>query len=139
MHQFVLLMLIFMCIYFAVFIVGFIYLTGIALFFLFWMFHVVHVFASLAFPFKSERLMNSKTFRRRTFVVEIILILIFGFLPAIIVEVFGDYFYAGFPSICISNSTPLAFYSHLLPITIISTLGLCLLFASFWTLRKVSL
>ena len=105
---------------------------------LFWIFHVFHVFGSLAYPFKYHSLMKSKKFIRRVYAVEIILILILGFLPATIVEVFSDYFFPAFPLICVGSSGSLIFYSHLLPFTIISTFGLCLLFASFWIIHKVS-
>jgi len=82
--------------------------------------------------------MKSKKIVRRIYAVEIILVLILGFLPATIVEVFSNYFFPGFPSICGGSSESLVFYSHLLPATIVCTFGLCVLFASFWMLHKVS-
>lgn len=117
---------------------GFIVLCGLTVFFLFWIFHVLHMFGSLAFPFKFQQWSKSKRLRRQTYLVELILIFLFGVLPWIILTIVGDYQFPGFPYLCLPSSGPASFYIFLLPVTIVSTFGLCLLFASFWILHKVS-
>ena len=107
------------------------------MFILFWVFHVAHVFGSLAFPFKFKHWMESKRFRRLVYIGEMTLILICGFIPPTIVIVFDNYQFASFP-LCIPSTGPLFFYTYLLPITLLSTIGLFLLFSSFWILHKVS-
>ena len=107
------------------------------MFILFWVFHVAHVFGSLAFPFKFKHWMESKRFRRLVYIGEMTLILICGFMPPTIVIVFDNYQFTGFP-LCVPSSGSLMFYTYLLPITLVSTIGLFLLFSSFWILHKVS-
>ena len=117
---------------------GFIVLCGLTVFFLFWIFHVLHMFGSLAFPFKFQQWSKSKRLRRQTYLVELILIFLCGVLPWIILTIVSDYQFPGFPYLCLPSSGPVLFYTFLLPVTILSTFGLCLLFASFWILHKVS-
>ena len=112
-------------------------LSALSSFFLFWLFHILHVFSSFAFPFKSEYWLQSKTFRRQTYVMEMVFILLCGFLPSIIIASTSGYRFLGFPLLCVASSESILFYTFLLPLTLGSTIGLCLLLASFWIVHKV--
>ena len=125
-----------MCMYLV--ILGFAIVSTLPTFFLLWMFHVLHVFNSVAFPFKFKRWVESHTFKRQTYVAEIILILICGVLPGVIVLFTDGYAYLGFPPLCAPASIQFIFYVVLLPLTLGSALGLVVLFGTFWILHRVS-
>ena len=116
---------------------GFFVQVGITLFSQFWIFHAFHVFASLAFPFKANKLFGSKSYKTRIHVTEITCILFFGFTPSIIILSTSEYRYSGFPLICYPKSSTVFFYTLVLPLTLGSMLGSCFLFGAFWILRKV--
>lgn len=128
------------CIFILIFqyVLGFAFVSTLPTFFLFWMFHILHVFSSVAFPFKFQRWVKSHSFKRQTYVVEIILILICGILPGVVVIFTDGYVTTGFPPLCVVTSIDFMFYVILLPLTLGSALGLILLFTTFWILRRVS-
>ena len=74
------------------------------------LFHILHLFGSVAFPFKSEQLWQSKSFKRKAYVIEIIVILICGLLPSIIILSVGGYQFSGFPALCAPSSEPVPVY-----------------------------
>ena len=117
---------------------GFFVQVGVSLFCLFWMFHVFHVFASLAFPFKTNKLLRSNSSKRRIHVAEISLILLFGFVPNIVILSTSGYQYSGITLICHPTSMTVFFYTLMFPVTLGSMLGCCFLFGSFWIIRKVN-
>jgi len=117
---------------------GFVLLSTLTSFFLFWLFHIIHVFSSFAFPFKSEYWFQSKALRRQTYTVEMVFILLCGFLPGIIIASTSGYRFLGFPLLCVVSSESILFYTFLLPLTLGSTIGLSLLLASFWITHKVN-
>jgi len=115
-------------------------MSAISTFLLLMVFHFLHVFESLVFPFKFQRWLKSNRFKRQCHVAEIGLILMCGVLPATIAAGARQYRYSGFPPFCIVSQSPeLIFYTFLVPFIIVTTTGLCALFGSFWILRTVSL
>jgi len=122
---------------FVIFTLGFFIMSTFALFFLFWLFHIIHMFGSVAFPFKFQHWVQSKGSKRRTYVVEIVSILLCAFLPAILAASTSGFQFPGFPPICFTTSEPLMFYTFLLPLTLGSTVTLIIMFTSFWIVRKV--
>ena len=113
-------------------------MSSISTFLFLMIFHFLHVFGSLVSPFKFQRWMKSKRFKRQCYVAEIGVILMCGVLPATIAAGARQYRYSGFPPFCIVSSPELIFYAFLMPFTIVTTIGLCVLFGSFWILRTVS-
>ena len=98
-----------------------------------------HVFASVAFPFKTNKIFGSKSYILRIHVAEIIVIFILGFLSSVITLSTSGYQYTEFPPSCYPKSSTVSFYTLLLPLTLGSTVGVFFLMGAFWILRKVNL
>ena len=113
-------------------------MSSFALFFLFWLFHILHMFGSVAFPFKFRHWVESKGPKRRTYLAEMMFILICAFLPATLAASTSGYQFFGFPPVCFTTSGPLMFYAYLLPLTLGSTVTLSVMLVSFCILRRVS-
>ena len=103
-----------------------------------WFFHVLHVFGGVAFPMKSKSLWESKSFRRKAYVVEIIVILIIGLLPNIIILSVNKYQFIVFPLVCTPSSDPVPVYIFLISNALICMTTLSLLFLTFWMIHKVA-
>ena len=101
------------------------------------LFHILHLFGSVAFPFKSEQLWQSKSFKRKIYVIEIIFILICGLLPSIIVLFVSRYQFSGFPALCAPSSEPVPVYIFLVSNAVVGVISLSLLFVTFWIIHKV--
>lgn len=105
---------------------------------LFLLFHVSHLFVSLAFPFKAQCISRSFSLKLKIHIAEVTFAVLCGLLPGIIIANTSKYTYFAFPIACTPSSSLVTFYTLLLPISIGSAIGLCLLFASFWIVHKVS-
>ena len=82
--------------------------------------------------------MKSKRFRRTAHLVEVLIILVCGFLPSIIIVSTSGYQFIGFPPACNSEIPDVFFYTLIFPISIEATIGLCMLLVSLWLLHKVT-
>jgi len=111
--------------------------AGVVTFMEFWLAHVSHIFLSLAFPFKTNKLLESTTFKWRAHSIELIIILTIGLLPAIVVASTSGYEFDGFTSVCAPSSQDVMFYLVVLPIAIGAATGICLLLVSVWIIHKV--
>ena len=96
------------------------------------------MFGGVVFPFKSRKLWKSKSFRRKAYVIEMIVILICGLLPNIIILSVNKYQFFGFPLVCIPSSEPVPIYIFLISNALISMFTLSLLFITFWMIHKVA-
>ena len=78
-------------------------------------------------------------YSRRVHAIEMIIIMILGLLPGTIIVSTSGYQIDGFlPDLCSPKDRDALFYSLVLPIEISATIGLSLLFTTFWILRRVS-
>jgi len=115
---------------------GFAIQAGVITFLLFWLAHVTHMFLSLAFPFRTKKLLESTTFKWRVHLIEFIIILTIGLLPAIVIFVTSGYGFAGLGSFCLTSGN-VQFYFLILPLAIGNTIGISLLLVSVWIIHKV--
>jgi len=110
--------------------------TSFSIFNLFWLFHILHMFSSMAFPFKSKKLWESNSLKRKVYVAEMIVIVICGLLPSIIVITVDNYQYVGIFA-CVPGSGSVLVYTLLLPFTLVGMIGSSILFVTFWLIHKV--
>ena len=78
---------------------------------------------------------------RTAHVVEMIIILVLGVLPSVITVSISGYRFIEFlpyAYVCTSNDRDVFFYTFMLPIIICATIGLPMLYTTFWILRRVS-
>lgn len=117
--------------------VGFILHSGILCFFGFWLFHLAHLFFSLAFPFKAKQFMSD--YGKIAHIVEVIVVILLCTLPGAIIIGTSQYRIDRYPpDICVPSDPNVFFYSFSLTIAIGSTIGLAMLFTTFTVLRRVS-
>ena len=93
----------------------------------FWIAHLLHMFYSVAFPFRANHFMTSHSATRR---VQAFVIITLGLLIGTINIITSEYRFTGFPKVCASASLDGFFYSQLIPLTIggsIAILTLCFL------------
>ena len=104
----------------------------------FWCFHLLHLFLSLVFPFKTKLWLDSLSYRRKIHLIEVIFVMLFGLLyPTIAISATKpQYYYNGW--YCAAVSAPIVFYGGILPRLVVFCIGLIFLFTSLWILRKVS-
>ena len=95
------------------------------------------MFGGVAFPMKSKSLWQSKSFKRKAYVVEIIVILIIGLLPNIIILSVNKYQFIVFPLVCTPSSDPVPVYIFLIANALICMITFSLLFLTFWMIHKV--
>jgi len=88
-------------------------------------------------PFGVKEMMDSKTFRRKVFYTEVMIVVLFGFVVPILTVRLSGYQDNGLH--CIAQSQNVLFYAGVIPILLAYITGLMLLFGSFWVLRRVSL
>ena len=81
--------------------------------------------------------MKSTQFRRIAHFIEVLIILVFGLLPSIVIVSTSGYQFVGFPPVCNNEIPKVFFYTLIFPISIEATIGLSMLLASLWLLRKV--
>jgi len=107
----------------------------------FLIFHLSHLLHTLTKPFRAQTLMKSVWYTRTAHITETLIVLICGSLPSIVLFSTSGYGYSGFPPLCYSKNPATLFYTLILPISIGSTIILCLLLASIWVLlvHKVTL
>ena len=103
----------------------------------FWLCHLCHMFHSLLFPFKAQKLMASTHFKRSAHLIEVLIVLICGFTPSIMIVNTSGYRYSGFPPACYVDNPEVQFYTLILPVALGSTVGCCILLLSLWILHKV--
>jgi len=104
---------------------------------LYWLLHLLHLFFKFVFPF-AIRSVDTKNWKRGFHIGEVILINLLSAVAPVYVLTASKYYPNGFPpNLCIPDAT-LAFYSVLLPITIIVGVGTCLILVMFWRLQMVS-
>ena len=116
---------------------GFIIQTGIFYFIGFLLLHLAHLFFAIAFPIKAKLFMID--YSKRAHAIEMIIIMVLGLVPGTIIVSTSGYQIDGFlPDLCSPNNREALFYSLVLPIEISATIGLSLLFTTFWILRQVS-
>ena len=116
--------------------VGLVTYTGVLLLSLTWVFHTLHLFGSTAFPFKLRKLWQSKSFKWKAHVAELVVILIYGLTPSIIIIFVDEFKFPGFPLLCISNYYPLTNF-YIFSNTLTSITSVSLLFITFWIIHKV--
>ena len=115
---------------------GLIIFTGYLTFSLIWVFHTLHLFSSMAFPFKSKKLWQSKSFKWKAHVAELVAIVIYGLIPNVIIIFVGQYVFPGFPLLCVPNIWSFASF-FLISNALVSIIGLTLLFLTLWIIRQV--
>ena len=104
----------------------------------FWFFHLLHLFLSLVYPFKTKLWLDSPSRRHRIHLIEVIIVMLFGLLyPVITISTAKpQYYYNGW--YCAAVSATVAFYGGIVPRLVVFCIGLIILFSSLWILRKVS-
>ena len=100
----------------------------------FLIFHLSHLLHNLIKPFRAQILMKSLRFTWIAHITEVAVVLICGSLPSIVLFSISSYGYSGFPPMCYSKNPAVLFYTIILPISIGSTVILCLLLTSIWIL-----
>jgi len=100
----------------------------------FLIFHLSHLLHTLTNPFRAQILLKSVRYTRTAHIAETLTVLICGSLPSIVLFSTSGYGYSGFPPLCYSKNPATLFYTLILPISIGSTIILCLLLASIWVL-----
>ena len=116
---------------------GFLIQFGYGLFFGFWCFHLLHLFMSLAFPFKTKQLLDSSSHKRMIHITEMTIVLLVSVIPPIITLTVSQYESNGY--YCFPQSPTVLFYGEILPSMFKLCIGLMLIFLSLIFLRKVSL
>jgi len=105
-------------------------------FFGFWLFHLAHLLYALAYPIKAKKFMeeHSKVFH----VAEVIIVLILGSLAGTVIVGTSEYQINRFPpDLCVATNPSVFFHTFALPIAIGASIGLSMLFTTFWILRRV--
>ena len=92
---------------------------------------------SLAFPIKYYKFSLMKSYK--LYLLEIVLIFTFGVFPSLIIAVMSGYQFIGFPPVCFTRSPNVFFYVTVFPVSIVSMIGICLLFGALWFLHRVRL
>ena len=104
----------------------------------FWIAHLLHMFYSMAFPFRAHNFMRSHSATRKVHFVEVFVILTLGLLSSIIIISTSGYQFDGFPQLCTPASLAGYFYYQLLPFTIGSTFAILILCTLVLIVRSVS-
>ena len=104
----------------------------------FWLAHVLHMFYSLAFPFRAQRFLTSHSATRRVHFVEVFVIITVGLLCSTINISTSGHEFNGFPQYCVTATLTGYFYSQLLPITVGISIGILIMFTSILIVRRVS-
>ena len=110
--------------------VGFIVQATLIIFMGFWITHLLHMFYSIAFPFRANRFIKSHSATRRAHFIEAFVIITLGLLMGSINISTSGYWFTGFPQVCEPASLDSFFYSQLIPFAIggsTAILTLCLL------------
>ena len=103
------------------------------------LFHVLHIFGGVAFPLKSKQLWESNSFKRKAYVIEIIVILICGLLPSGLMFSVSEYQFIGYPLLCVPSSEPVLIYILLISNALVVMITLFLLLITFWMIHKVTM
>ena len=119
------------------FIAGLVVHSGSLVWCGFWLCHLCHLFYSLLSPFKAQKLMTSSCFKRYAHLIEVLIVLACGLVPGTVVVNTAGYRFSGFPGACYGINSEVQFYTLILPMALGATVGCCILFLSFWILRKV--
>ena len=117
--------------------VGVVVQSGALIFFGFWVFHLFHLLHTLMSPLKAQNLLKSERFRRTVHIIEVLVVLVCGLLPSVVIVSTSGYQYSGLPPVCTNAIPEVSFYTFIFPISILATIGLCMLLISLWLLRKV--
>ena len=104
----------------------------------FWLAHLFHVFYSLAFPFKSQHFMSSRSATRVVHLIEFVVIVTLGLLCSIITITVSGYEFTGVSQVCIPASLDGYFYAEAAPDAVGLTICILLLCASAMIVRNVS-
>ena len=104
----------------------------------FWIAHLLHMFYSMAFPFRAHHFMSSHSTTRRVHFIEVFVIVTVGLLSSTIIINTSGYEFVGFPQFCSAASLAGYFYAQLLPFTIGSTIGILTLCTLVLIVRGVS-
>ena len=118
--------------------VGFVLQASVIMVTGFWLAHVLHMFYSLAFPFRALRFMASHSATRRVHLIEVFVVITLGLLSSVIIISTSGYRFIGFPQTCASGSAAGYFYAQLLPLTIGVSIGMLILSTSVMIVRNVS-
>lgn len=101
-----------------------------------WFLHLFHLFLGVVFPFWSKFL-SEKKWKTRLHIVEVFgSVILCGLTPTIFVSV-SEYQITRFPPLLALPSREVAFYTLVLPITIILAVGVNLTFYTFLSIHKV--
>ena len=119
------------------FFTGFTLQFGYGLFFGFWCFHLLHLYLSVAFPFKAKQLLDSSSHRRMIHITEVTIVILVSVIPPIITLTVSQYESNGY--YCYPQSPTVLFYGEILPSMLKLCVGVVLIYLSFRLLRKVSL
>ena len=104
----------------------------------FWLVHLLHIFYSLAFPFRAQRFIASHSATRRVHFIVVLVVITLGSLSSVIIINTSGYEFIGFPQLCEVGSTPGYFYAELLPITMGISIGMLAMCTSVLIVRNVS-
>ena len=118
------------------FVTGFVFQFCLLFMFVAWFLHVFHLFLQLTFPIWLLKFFSGAR-RLKLCILEIYGAVIFSStLPAVVLSV-SEYRYASFPPILMLPSRELSLYTMMLPFTVLMTVGINLIFLSFWKIYKV--
>ncbi|XP_065890808.1 uncharacterized protein [Dysidea avara] len=102
-----------------------------------WFLHLFHLFLGIQFPFWS-RFLSEKKWKLRLHIVELTsAIFLSGIAPTAFVSA-SEYTLGRFPPLFALPSSEVAFYTMMLPLTIILAVGVNMAFLSFWTIHKTT-
>ena len=101
------------------------------------MFHAIFLFWATNFPFSFRQLRISGKLRYAHIIV--VLLALFLPIPGALSSLFGGFIYTRNPApACYGSGTEYAYYSFVLPLSIILGITACLLLLTFWVILKVS-
>ena len=101
-----------------------------------WFLHLFHLFLVVSFPFWSEFLSEQK-WKIRLHIVEVLGSVVLCSVAPIIVVSMSGYTISRFPPLIVRPPRDIAFYSLILPNTLLMAIGLTLTVYSFFTIHKV--
>ena len=89
------------------------------------------------YPFKAQKLMKSPQLRRNIHILEVTVTLMCGLIPSVVTIGTSGYQHFAFPPVCNNEVPEVLFYTFIFPMSILATVGLCMLLICFIILRKV--
>ena len=101
-----------------------------------WLLHLFHLFLGVVFPFWSKRL-TEKKWKIRLYIMEVLgSIVLCSIAPTVHVNV-SSYAIERLPPVFVFPGPRMIFYTMVLPLAIIFSVGVNLIFFTFFTIHKV--